>query len=183
MKSMTLEDNEMKEKNGKNVKFQNFKRQVFTDVDIVIYLISLSDYDEFVYEATESTNRMVEALDCFSQTINGEWFAKTPIVLLFNKQDVLEKKMSVKDSLKETFPKYEGFLVFKFMELGGQDAKEAQAFIMDLFKSQIKGDVDRVKVLSVFIINNDCVEDGFKVIQEITKNLMEKKSLKLFQSK
>jgi hypothetical protein len=69
------------------------------------------------------------------------------------------------------------------MELGGQDAKEAQAFIMDLFKSQIKGDVDRVKILSVFIINNDCVEDGFKVIQEITKDLMEKKSLKLFQSK
>jgi hypothetical protein len=153
---------------------------VFTDVDVVIYLISLSDYDEFVYEATESTNRMLEALDCFSQTINGEWFAKTPIVLLFNKQDVLEKKMSVKDGLVDTFPEYKGLSGFLINKKGGQDAKEAQKFIMDLFMLQIKGDVERVKILSVFIINNDCVEDGFRVIQEITKDLMAKKALKLF---
>eukprot|EP01080_Neovahlkampfia_damariscottae_P008067 gene8067-12528_t len=157
--------------------------KLFTDVDIIIYLISLSDYDEFVYEAMVPTNRMLEALDCFERTINGEWFINTPVVLLFNKQDVLEKKMKEKDALVETFPEYKG----------GQDALKAQEFIMKLFKSKIKvhgeteeekqKSLERIKELGVYIIDSNCVEDGFAVIREITKELLASNSLKKMKNK
>ena len=72
--------------------------------------------------------------------------------------------------------------------IGGQDPKKAQDFIMKLFKSKIKAygeteeekkkSLERIKELGVYIIDSNCVEDGFAVIREITKELLEKSSLK-----
>lgn len=55
----------------------------------IIYLVSLSDYDQVVYESVDSSeeqNRMKEALEIFDKTINGDWFQNTKIHLIFNKK-------------------------------------------------------------------------------------------------
>jgi len=64
----------------------------FDDVTAVIYVVAISDFDQLMYE-DQKTNRIQDSMDQFSETINNKWFIDTPIVLFFNKQDVLEDKL------------------------------------------------------------------------------------------
>jgi len=63
----------------------------FKDCNIVMFVSSLGDYDLVCYE-DDSTNRMKESMEVFEEIVNGEWFKKTHIFLLFNKIDVFSKK-------------------------------------------------------------------------------------------
>src|SRR5690242_20066090 len=53
--------------------------QVCKAADILIYVVSLSDYDEVLWE-DQSINRMLEALETFENTVNQDYFKDTPIV-------------------------------------------------------------------------------------------------------
>lgn len=63
----------------------------FEDVTAIIYVASLSEYDQNL-EEDESMNRLAESLDLFDKTINSTWFATTPIILFLNKNDLFEEK-------------------------------------------------------------------------------------------
>jgi len=93
-----------------------------------MFVSSLGDYDILCYEDNE-TNRMKESLDVFNEIVNGEWFKKTHIFLLFNKNDVFKRKIQSSD-LKIAFDDYEGglnydkalkFITQKFLELNKYD--------------------------------------------------------------
>jgi len=64
----------------------------FEDVTAIIYVASLSEYDQNL-EEDESTNRLAESLQVFDETINNEWFLSTPIILFLNKNDLFEEKI------------------------------------------------------------------------------------------
>ncbi|KAL0484932.1 guanine nucleotide-binding protein G(i) subunit alpha [Acrasis kona] len=78
----------------------------FVDVDIVVFVVSLIDYNLKCYEDGEK-NRMSESLELFEKTVNSAIFSKTPVLLLLNKTDLFKHKIK-RESLKTTFPEYDG---------------------------------------------------------------------------
>jgi len=82
----------------------------FENVNFLIFLISISEYDQFL-EEDEKVNRLEESLEVFNTYIcKSIWFKKTPIILFFNKTDLFEKKLE-KKPLKEYYKDYEGNFV------------------------------------------------------------------------
>lgn len=132
----------------------------------MIYLISLSDFDEGLYEDS-TINSMQDSLETFKLTINGEHFAKTPILVLFNKIDLLEKKISEKDTLKNVFPEYKG----------ENDPKKAEEFIVNMFISTNKGDPNRLRWIVCRMTEKFSIEQIDKELVSIMKMLKETNKL------
>ncbi len=59
----------------------------FDQVDAVIFVAALSEYDQTLAES-KRTNRMTEALDLFRSVCNNRAFANTSIMLFLIKKDV-----------------------------------------------------------------------------------------------
>jgi len=76
----------------------------FEDVTGVIFLASLSAYDQTLYE-DDQTNRMTEALELFGQICNSRWFKDTAMILFLNKRDLFEEKIK-KTPITVCFPKF-----------------------------------------------------------------------------
>ena len=64
----------------------------FEDVSVIMYLVSLTDCDQFVEEDPDRS-LMEESLQIFSSLINSRWFRKTPVLLFLNKMDRFELKI------------------------------------------------------------------------------------------
>jgi len=64
----------------------------FDNVTAVIFVASLSCYDEVVFE-DEDTNCMMESLQVFEETLNLQTFAETAFILFLNKKDVFDEKI------------------------------------------------------------------------------------------
>jgi guanine nucleotide-binding protein G(o) subunit alpha len=80
---------------------------LFEDVGLVIFLVSMSDFNKLCYEDDE-TNRMVENYNLFKETVNNKWFKETPFVILFNKMDVFKEKLKSGQKISAAFPDYDG---------------------------------------------------------------------------
>jgi guanine nucleotide-binding protein subunit alpha len=78
----------------------------FENVTALIFLVSLSEYDQMLYE-DENVNRMHEALTLFDSICNSRWFVKTSIILFLNKVDLFKAKLP-RSPLVEYFPEYQG---------------------------------------------------------------------------
>ena len=65
----------------------------FTGVDTVIYVASLSEYDEMLLEDNLQP-RHIEALECFREINQNSLFAKPRVVLCLNKSDLLKEKIT-----------------------------------------------------------------------------------------
>ncbi|KAM9331211.1 guanine nucleotide-binding protein subunit alpha-15 [Gastrophryne carolinensis] len=90
----------------------------FENVNALIYLASLSEYDQQLEERRDE-NRMKESLALFKQIMTLPWFKETPIILFLNKTDLLAEKVYISD-LATYFPKFKG---------PREDAKAATEFI------------------------------------------------------
>lgn len=90
---------------------------VFQDVTAVMFIISLSDYNQTLYE-DETTNRMKESETLFGQMLNNVYFRETPFIVFFNKVDLFEEKLKT-HSLTIAYREY----------TGTQDPKEALDYI------------------------------------------------------
>jgi len=78
----------------------------FENVTALVFLVSLSEYDQMLYE-DESVNRMQEALTLFDSICNSRWFVKTSIILFLNKIDLFAEKLP-RSPLEDYFPDYTG---------------------------------------------------------------------------
>ncbi|KAJ7624818.1 heterotrimeric G protein alpha subunit B [Roridomyces roridus] len=78
----------------------------FENVTALVFLVSLSEYDQMLYE-DESVNRMQEALTLFDSICNSKWFIKTNIILFLNKIDLFAEKLP-RSPLSAYFPDYHG---------------------------------------------------------------------------
>jgi guanine nucleotide-binding protein G(i) subunit alpha len=141
--------------------------QVCKNADIVVYVISLSDYDEVLWE-DQSINRMMEALETFENSVNQDYFKDVPIVVAFNKIDLLKKKLSVKDSIKDTFGNYGG----------GKDYEKAIEFLKAQFLDRYKGNPDNIASVPLQLLNGGDVRKGFELVQAFGLRLQKEGKLK-----
>ncbi|XP_061457255.1 guanine nucleotide-binding protein subunit alpha-15-like [Rhineura floridana] len=95
----------------------------FENVIALIYLASLSEYDQFLEESS-SENRMRESLDLFRTILELPWFWSTSIILFLNKVDILEEKI-VSSDLAAYFPNFPG---------PKQDVHAAKEFILEMYR-------------------------------------------------
>mmetsp|Transcript_13742 Transcript_13742/g.14944 ORF Transcript_13742/g.14944 Transcript_13742/m.14944 type:complete len:389 (-) Transcript_13742:1361-2527(-) len=78
----------------------------FDDVKAIIYLASLSGYNQVLFEDS-SENIMRESLKLFEEVVKNPLFKNTPIYVFLNKKDLFEELIKV-HSLKKCFPDYDG---------------------------------------------------------------------------
>jgi len=79
----------------------------FQDVTAVIFVVSLSEYDQVLFE-DEETNRMTESLKLFGEICNNKYFEQTSIILFLNKTDLFKEKLDRQIDPKVAFPNYNG---------------------------------------------------------------------------
>jgi len=103
----------------------------FDDVDCVLFVVALSEYDQVLSEDS-SVNRMQESLTLFNQMVNNDHFSEMPFIVFFNKKDLFEERIKNK-SIAVAFPNYQG----------KNDMTEASEFIIDTFLSQSKVDLKK----------------------------------------
>merc|ERR1719245_387993 len=100
----------------------------FEDVRGLIFVVSLIAYNQVLYE-DEETNRMVESLNLFKETLTGKRglnFKNTCLVIFFNKNDLFHEM--IKDfPITTCFPKYKGELT--------EDAQ--YEYIRQLYQAQV----------------------------------------------
>merc|ERR1712241_965610 len=79
----------------------------FSNVTSVIFVVSLSCYDELTFEDEE--NAMVVSIAVFDEQVNSEWFADIPFILFLNKSDLYnEKILNVPIKVAPCFSDYSG---------------------------------------------------------------------------
>ncbi|KAI8901289.1 guanine nucleotide binding protein, alpha subunit [Globomyces pollinis-pini] len=96
----------------------------FDDSLSIIFLVSLSSYDEYLVEDS-SINRMHDALDLFHSTINHPLLLKPSMILFLNKSDIFHEKVP-RVPINKFFPQYNG---------REESASEGYKFFRDLFFS------------------------------------------------
>ncbi|XP_063770521.1 guanine nucleotide-binding protein subunit alpha-15 [Pseudophryne corroboree] len=107
----------------------------FENVNALIYLASLSEYDQQL-EENRKENRMRESLALFRSVMELPWFKETPIILFLNKTDLLAEKICSSD-LATYFPKFKG---------PRHDAEAATKYIMRYYEEIFL----KTKILDVF---------------------------------
>jgi len=103
----------------------------FEGVTAVMFIISLSDYNQVLWE-DETTNRMLEAEKLFGDMLNNVFFRETPFIVFFNKWDLFKDKLK-EVPLTEAYKEYTGP---KDAENDEAKVKHAVEFIEEKFTSQ-----------------------------------------------
>ncbi|KAF8879951.1 heterotrimeric G protein alpha subunit 4 [Infundibulicybe gibba] len=78
----------------------------FQDVTSILFLVSLSGYDQCLVEDKDA-NQMQDAMTIWDSICHSQWFKQTSIILFLNKNDLFERKIPHSD-IKNFFPDYEG---------------------------------------------------------------------------
>ncbi|GIQ81970.1 guanine nucleotide binding protein (G-protein), alpha subunit [Kipferlia bialata] len=78
----------------------------FTEVDFVLYVCALSDYDRVLGE-DHSQNAMAEALMLYQEILDSRWFRDKPVILFLNKADIMAVKIK-HVPMATAFPEYRG---------------------------------------------------------------------------
>jgi len=82
---------------------------LFDDVTSIIFITSLSEFDQTLAEDSE-VNRTAESLFLFKSVLKNDVLKKIPIILFLNKKDLLEEKLNSKekrDQFKAYFPDFD----------------------------------------------------------------------------
>lgn len=102
---------------------------------------------------------MSESLELFEQTINGQIFRDTLIILFLNKTDVFKQKIATKD-LEVCFPEYDG----------GCDFDNACRFIEQKFLDLNKFDPDRLVTHFTCATQVDSVRSVMDDVKRVVSN-------------
>ncbi|KAG6865042.1 hypothetical protein C0991_005535 [Blastosporella zonata] len=78
----------------------------FQDVTSILFLVSLSGYDQCLVEDKDA-NQMQDAMTIWDSICHSQWFKQTSIILFLNKNDLFEKKIFT-SNIKSFFPDFEG---------------------------------------------------------------------------
>lgn len=82
--------------------------RLFDEVNAIIFLAALSEYDQtWSKDEEDGMNRLELSIKLFKETLNYPGFSNTSIILFLNKTDVLQKKIMTSD-LCRYFPDYTG---------------------------------------------------------------------------
>ncbi|QRW05716.1 G-protein alpha subunit [Ceratobasidium sp. AG-Ba] len=78
----------------------------FEDVTTILFLVSLSGYDQCLFEDTNA-NQMQDAMAIWDSICESEYFKTTNIILFLNKNDLFTEKVKT-SPIRRYFPDYEG---------------------------------------------------------------------------
>lgn len=78
----------------------------FENVQSVIFLTAISEYDQVLAESDDDENRLLESLTLFETIRNYPWFKNAAMVVFFNKKDLFDTKIMT-SSLADYF-EYKG---------------------------------------------------------------------------
>jgi GTPase SAR1 family protein len=126
----------------------------FDQVTAVIFVSSLSEYDQKCYE-DDQTLRMKESLVLFDEITNSQFFTDIPTILFLNKVDLFREKIKHTD-LKVCFEDFPGpskdyesaanFIKEKFLSLNREEGKDIYTHITCATDTQnIQNVFDNVK--------------------------------------
>ena len=77
----------------------------FDEATCILFFCASSAFDQALWEDC-LTNRIEESLNLFHAVVNYPCFRSTPIILCFNKVDLLAEKIKVKN-IRDYFPTFE----------------------------------------------------------------------------
>ena len=85
----------------------------YENVTAIIYVASLSCFDEGMFE-DEETNQMMDQLELFDKICNDERFKQSAIILCLNKTDLFREKLkqNIPITLCPEFKDYDGFTTY-----------------------------------------------------------------------
>lgn len=129
----------------------------FDNVNAVLFVASLSEYDLTCYEDS-STNRLEESLKLFDEISNSRYFNNIPIILILNKSDIFKEKLK-KKNLGDYIKSYEG----------GDDVEQALKHIQELFIEKVFESNDRVTTHVISALDTDTVSVAFEKIINTVK--------------
>ncbi|CCA73250.1 related to guanine nucleotide-binding protein alpha-2 subunit [Serendipita indica DSM 11827] len=78
----------------------------FQDVTAIIFLVSLSGYDQTLVEDRQ-VNQMQDAMTVWQSICSSSWFERTSLILLLNKEDIFIQKFS-HSNIRRFFPDFAG---------------------------------------------------------------------------
>ncbi|KAK0440031.1 heterotrimeric G protein alpha subunit 4 [Desarmillaria tabescens] len=78
----------------------------FQDVTSILFLVSLSGYDQCLVEDKDA-NQMQDAMTIWDSVCHSQWFKNTSVILFLNKNDLFEKKIPHSD-IRNFFPDFDG---------------------------------------------------------------------------
>lgn len=128
----------------------------FDNVGAVIFVASLSAYDEIIFEDPD-TNAMHEALEVFREQINNEIFAQIPFILFLNKYDLFVEKINDNISIIEAFPDYNG----------QHDVEACYSYIKQQFEKQCRDKSRKIHTFRTIATKRDDVEKTFGDVRRI----------------
>ena len=142
----------------------------FENVTSVIFIASLSSYNEVTYEDCK-LNAMTDCLNLFDEIVNLEWFVNMPMILFLNKKDLFEQKIK-KYPLNICFEEYDGeqtyqngvkYIKEQFENIQINSSKPSQ---LDTIYSHVtcatdKNNVEKVfNDVQTFVINTALIDSG-----------------------
>jgi len=65
------------------------------NLNTVVFIVAISEFDQMLFEDNKQ-NRMLEAMSLFEGTVNSYFFQKTNFILLLNKCDLFDQKVTKK---------------------------------------------------------------------------------------
>jgi len=138
----------------------------FDNVTTVIFVMSLSEYDQNLYE-DNTKNRLEEALELFDEIANSKWFVSTSLLLFMNKRDLFEKKY-----VEERIPLNVSGCFPDAPDMGEQpNAKVAIDYLTDLFRRRIRS---TDKDFSHFVTTASNPENVQRVFDEAKMKILKK---------
>ncbi|XP_062092464.1 extra-large guanine nucleotide-binding protein 1-like [Humulus lupulus] len=151
--------------------------QMFEDVDIVLFCISLSDYAEFVEDGNGGlVNKMMASKQLFESIVTHPSFEKKEFLVLLNKYDLLEEKIErVPLSFCEWFQEFQPAISYNPSSSSSNTnnttlAHRAFQYVAMKFKRLFHSLTDRKLFVSLINgLESETVEEALKYGGEILK--------------
>ena len=139
----------------------------FEAVDGLLFVVALSEYDQPLLEQVEVI-RLHEALTLFDEICRSQWFAQTPIFLIFTKDDLFREKIQRID-LNVCFPQY----------IGGLNYETAINFIKVIFRSISASRGKEIYTSVITGTNTRHVEALFAAVRETLSNQLQNRRIEM----
>ncbi|KAG8985752.1 hypothetical protein FRB90_004465, partial [Tulasnella sp. 427] len=129
----------------------------FQDVTVILFLVSLSGYDQCLVEDKDA-NQMQDAMAIWDSICHSQWFKTTSLILFLNKTDIFEKKIKV-SPIKNYFPDYDGapgdfdeakvYFKRRFLKLSAKSSRQKEREIYTHFTNATDTALLRVVMAAV----------------------------------